>query len=119
MMKINKGDKFTVEFTADTDSKGDIVVGSVIGSPGKAFYLSVVKEVIPKPWEPKIGEEVDLMSRISVNEHGFTLLNIHGDGIPFHDGSIRKWATVAFLDDKPEVVLYSCLRKRIKNDQTA
>lgn len=116
-MKINKGDKFTVEFTADRDCKDNIVVGSVIGSAGRAFYLSVVKEVIPKPWVPRIGEEVNLAGRISVTQHGFTLLNIHGDGTPFHDGTIRKWATVAFLGDRPEVVPYAFIRQRIKNDQ--
>lgn len=116
-MKINRGDKFTVEFTADKDADTRIVVGSVAGSANKAFYLTSVKEVIPKPWVPRIGEEVDLRNRISVTHYGFTLLNVHGDGGQFHDGSIRKWATVAFLNDKPEVVLYSDLLKRVKNDQ--
>lgn len=101
-----------------------VVISGVVESVGpdcftiqngfNPFFISYAREyaIIPAPWEPQIGEEVDLRGRISVRDRGFTLLNVHGDGGSFHDGSIRKWATVAFLNDKPEVVLYSHILQR-------
>lgn len=101
----------TKEWGGSNNKSGHFNISFPDGTTTSIFGCQI-EEIIPKPWEPKIGEEVDLRGRISVRDHGFTLLNVHGDGGSFHDGSIRKWATVAFLNDKPEVVLYSHILQR-------
>lgn len=59
-----------------------------------------IAEVIPKPWEPKVGDTVWL-SEGHTPYRGYTILCIQNqDNRPE-----RAWAVVAYLSDIPKVVL--------------
>lgn len=74
-----------------------------------------ISEIIPKPWEPKVGEEVDIGDHLILKDRGFTILNIHGDGSRMQNGLLRRWATVSFKDDRPEIYNIEKLSQRVKN----
>ena len=74
--------------------------------------MSRISEVIPKPWVPKVGDEVDVEGKWSFTDCGYTVLALHGDGGPFRDGEVRRWAVIAYKGDGPETVFASELRER-------
>lgn len=105
----------TVVLTGIVDSIANDGEMIYIEFPGSSYFKGLVSsteaDIIPKPWEPKVGEEVDVVGRISLDV-GYTILNIHGDGRPLYDGNVRRWATIAFGGDRPEVVRLSELLRR-------
>lgn len=78
---IRKGDKFTVEFTADADQRGNIatIVGSVKGTAGVVFYVDQVKSHTPAPWTPQKGDIV--FTRDRCQPQGVEVQAIYGDYI--------------------------------------
>lgn len=54
---IRKGDKFTVEFTADEDQSNYGVKGSTHSAYGMCFSINQVKSHTSKPWVPKAGDK--------------------------------------------------------------
>lgn len=81
-------------------------------TPGHPIPISItagrLAEIIPKPWEPKVGDTVWINGKSNLPR---TLLALNGDGSPFGRSATRRWAVVAYEGDIPEVYFASQLRK--------
>lgn len=116
MLKPKIGDTIIIEGIVSEIRRGwssdgeDVVYFTTPGILHQSTGVDVrrIKEIIPKPWTPTVGDKVNVVGKMSLSE-GYTILNIHGNGSMMSNGKPRLWATIAFLDDMPDIVNIDCI----------
>lgn len=69
---------------------------------GHTMHISRIKEIIPKPWEPKTGDLVHKIGDVIPDYH-YTVLTLHGSGDRMTGNRTRKWVVAAHKDDIPQI----------------
>lgn len=114
---INVGDTVVIRGVVTGVVGGKYAYVRYITSEGRerSSYIDSVFEVIPKPWEPVIGDPVSLFEnpdreyyyRNIISKDKLTLVGIF-QGKDDH----RKWAMVSYKGDIPHSVWFEDLRQR-------
>lgn len=121
MKKPEVGDTVVIHGTVTRVTDKCVFYDSKIGHHRLIENMEDLEDVIPKPWGPKVGDEVRFdhhahevyynMNRISPSFHNLTLIHIHEDPKDCEIGYRRKWAVLAYKGDIPISVYFEDLRE--------